>query len=121
MTAPKTALTAVLESVTLKLNKEGDIASSAKLSSLDSPGRLGALSGKGLKLDSQTGKRQMAVTAKSVTHKIDTTGERPRIKTVLTVIGDGGLEKMLGHTVDLSVLQEALPGMEEDEGEEEEK
>lgn len=63
---PKTALTAVVESVTLKLDKEGAVQSAAKLFSFASPGRLGALSGKGLKLASTNGKREVAVTAKSL-------------------------------------------------------
>jgi hypothetical protein len=111
----------MIESVTLKLDKEGGIVSTMKASSLDAPGRLGALSGKGLAFNSQTGKHTVAVACKTVAHKVDTAGERPRIKTMITVIGDGGLEKILGHTVDIQVIQRELPGFEDKDGEEEEE
>lgn len=122
MTKPLSPLTAMIESVTLKLDKESGIVSTMKMSSLDAPGRLGALSGKVLSLDSQTSKRlKMAVACKAVAHKVDTAGERPRIKTVLTTVGNGGLERLLGHTVELSVLQRELPGMESKDGEQEDE
>jgi hypothetical protein len=118
MTAPKTKLIAMVESVTCKMDKEGGIKSKLKMSSLDSPGRLAALSGKALSLNSQTGTQKTAVRCVAVANKIDATGDHPRIKTALTCGGDAGLEKLLGHTVVLETLQGELPGMEEEDGEE---
>lgn len=118
MTAPKTPLTGIVESVTLKLDKEGGIVSTAKLSSYLSPHRLGGFSGKGMRIES--GKAAILGMAKAVSHKVDTAGERPRIKTVLTISGNGGFDRFLGKEVTLSVAQLDLPGMEEEEETEEE-
>jgi hypothetical protein len=117
LTAPKTKLIAMVESVTCRMDKEGGLKSRLKMSSMDSPGRLASLSGKALSLNSQTDKMKMAVRCVAVANKIDTSGDQPRIKTVLTGSGDGGLEKLLGHTVVLEMLQRELPGMEEEDGE----
>ena len=118
MTAPKTPLTGIVESVTLKLDKEGGIVSTAKLSSYLSPHRLGGFSGKGLAIES--GKAKILGMAKAVAHKVDTAGERPRIKTVLTISGNGGFDRFLGKEVTLTVAQLDLLGMEGEEDEDEE-
>lgn len=108
-----------MESVTLKLDKEGGIVSTAKLSSYLSPHRLGGLSGKGLALES--GKTKTLGMAKAVAHKVDTAGERPRIKTVITVSGNGGFDRLLGKEVGLTIAQLDLPGMEDEEEETDEE
>jgi hypothetical protein len=106
-----------MESVTLKLDKEGGTVSTAKISSYLSPHRLGGLSGKGLSLES--GKAKILGTAQAVAHKVDTAGERPRIKTVLTVSGNGGFNRFLGREIGITIAQLDLPGMQEEEEEEE--
>lgn len=113
MSAAKNPLTAVLEAVTLKLDKDGDVTVTAKLCSFDPPGRLGAFSGKPLAL-TMAG-QQVAVRAKTIAHKVDTAGEQARIKTILTTIGGEGLERLLGLQFVVSPLQGDLPGMGEDE------
>ena len=118
MKAPKAPLSGIVESVTRKLDKEGGIVETAKLSSYLSPHRLGGLSGKGLGLE--VGKVQVLDVAKTIAHKVDTGGDKPRIKTVLTIAGEGGLDRLLGKEVTLSVVQRDLPGMENPEDEEEE-
>lgn len=119
MAAPKTPLTGIVESVTLKLDKEGGIVSTAKLSSYLSPHRLGGFSGKGMCLES--GKAKILGMAKAVSHKVDTGGERPRIKTVLTLTGNGGFDRFLGKEVTLTVAQLDLPGMQDEEEETDEE
>ncbi len=115
MKKPAGPLTGALQSVTLKLDKENETIRTAKLVSYDSPRRLGGLSGKDLQLQTQGGKRGMAAKCGKVTHSVDEAGEKPRIKTVLTLTGEAGMEEIIGLSLEVQPLQRDLPGMSEEE------